>query len=184
MSRNRPPKWEQILYEPGSTTAEALIHPETGLTVTSGLTAAEYIEKYNKKAVLMPYEEAMDQIEVAIEKKYITEWEEISRKHFHEMFEVLPPEHFLIQAYKHSEAPTYFVRGFRMMEYTTHDRKNTPITGHYIQVSNVHHQAFSWWACTRRIGDMEEILKDFMKLKFPDYRLDYSKTYYGTVGAV
>ncbi len=91
---NRPPKWEQILYEPGNTTAEAFIHPGTGLIVTSGLTVAEYNEKYNKKAVLMSYEEAMDQIEVAIEKKYITEWEEISRKHFHEMFEALPPEHF------------------------------------------------------------------------------------------
>ena len=176
---NRPPKWEQILYEPGNTTAEAFIHPGTGLIVTSGLTVAEYNEKYNKKAVLMPYEEAMDQIEVAIEKKYITEWEEISEKKWDEMFGALPPEHFLIQVYRHSEAPSYYVRGFRMMEYTTNDTKGTPITGHYIQVSNVHHQAFSWWACTRRIGDMEEILEDFMKSKFPDYHLDWTKTYYG-----
>ena len=80
----------RVYYVPGSTNLEATINDKTGLLSYSNKTT-ESFEKANPKAIQMDFEEANEQINIAIQKTYVTLPKLISAEFFDEALDVLPP---------------------------------------------------------------------------------------------
>ena len=80
----------RVYYVTGSAELSATINDKTGLISLSNKTTEEF-ERENPTAKQMDFEEANEQINIAIQKTYVTLPKLISAEFFNQQLEVLPP---------------------------------------------------------------------------------------------
>jgi len=127
-----PMENEMVIYRPGT------MHINTTVVdgicaYTGGLSVAEYIDQQIDGFVCIPFDDALKQIREVEESNYIHQWEEISKKTWDTMLEVMPPEKW--ENYGDVEI-------FRMCEYEIGN-----ITSHYARCKN------KYFAACRRTTD-------------------------------
>jgi hypothetical protein len=121
---------KNCIYTPGETSIHTTTYfDEFGVEYchyTDGKTVAEYL-KDKPKAVLMPFDQAVDEIRTVEDWRLIKPFKEISENEYEYALEVLPPQKWL---------DVNGVNIFRMSEYTTGN-----ITAHYASYNGKYYSA-------------------------------------------
>ena len=134
----------ECIYVPGETNIiDMWIN---GKTQIYKKTLAE-VQKDNLNAEIWDFEKACDEINIASEKKYVTEFKEISEVSYWDALEVLPPENF--------KRISHDTTAFRMCEYYT-----GTITGHYFAITDATGERF--FSALKNTGDYSEMKKEIL----------------------